>query len=908
MPSSSSFVPPYGPRNSRWMVIGEAPGKDEYLQGKPFVGAAGQEQQSLLRRNGLLQSSFRLANIYPIFQPGNPDPTPDQIDQYTPDLIREIHTTNPLLIIAVGRISIRWLLGDSAELEEVHGVPHPCGHFDPSRSSRAPSTCTILPVTHPAAAFYDETGRARAVIDYDYRRAAEAIRRLKLGEDLSDDYPIDHYAGWIERYEDVTGSQLRKLIRDTQRTEPDLLLHQGIDTEKLERDSWIQVSWEPGTGYVLRSCQSDFNEGVRELQRLVHSGSEVITHDADTPSGCLYDMSECRKMGLELRRAKLFNTMYNLSLYRGEPKGLKPASYRFCGMRMTPYEDLLGSIARDKQISYLEKVLAHSSLWPGKERHLVYDNDGTSRYYSPNSISASVDKILSDIRSGKMDKDGNLTDPFDRWYSLAKKEKLGDYLRKPVEDRLGPMPIATLDDVPLKDAIRYAAIDADATRRLSFKCKERNKREGLEETMRKAMLTIPNFEEMQWNGMPTSKPHLISLRDRMQEKMDTFQTKLSLEYFGGEPFNPASNPQTVDLLRRRGLMPGKTTKLTGKPSASKKSIEHYRYKDPAIGLLFDWREHLKIRSFCNIFLGEFIEDEGDVQPIHPTLNIAKTETRRPSSEEPNLLNVPVRTEIGRAVRACFIAPEGYLMVGGDLSQIELRCLADDSRSKLLINIFLADRDPHGEIGTMVFGKPRPPADAPKEEREKWEYEVRLPAKTTDFGIVYGQQKYGLYEQFRTFGLDSYSIDDCEYLRKKILGLLGIEEYIRWVTNEAKRTGCVRDISGMPHYLPNLFNRDDRLRSEAERQVISYRIQSMAQVMIQNSMAHFGPTIWSIQDADIDVLQRLQVYDELICTSPEEYAPMVGSLIIDSLENHSGVKLKVPIKAKAHIGKAWDELK
>src|SRR5688572_25895875 len=117
------FVPPFGKQPCKWMCIGEAPGADEARLLKPFVGRAGQEQQQHLIRNGLLQSQFRLANIYPIFQPGNPDPTPEQIEEYTPYLISEIHSTNPRLIVAVGRFAARWFLGEDANLDDVHGIP-----------------------------------------------------------------------------------------------------------------------------------------------------------------------------------------------------------------------------------------------------------------------------------------------------------------------------------------------------------------------------------------------------------------------------------------------------------------------------------------------------------------------------------------------------------------------------------------------------------------------------------------------------------------------------------------------------------------------------------------------------------------------------------------------------------------
>lgn len=902
-----TYVPPFGPSPSRYMVIGEAPGREEGLRRRPFVGKAGLLQQSLLQRNGFLQSSCRLANVYPIYRQGNPDPSPHEIAEHTSSLISEIHTTNPSVIIAVGRYAIRWFLGDSADLEEVHGIPHKAGCFDLSLSTRTPPHTIIIPVHHPASTFYgeeEEKTRKRQVVDYDYRQAVDVIKRIQKGEEVT--CPFDHCEGQ-EEYRDVTGHELSLLLSDPYTgllSTPDPVL--GIDTEETPS---IQVSWADGIGYVLREYQPDFSEGITTLQRYIDTGKvEIVTHDADTPRGCLYDIRECRKLGLELRYAKWFNTMYNLYLYRGEPKGLKPAAYRFCGVRLTPYQDMIGEIGREKQTSYLESVLAMKDEWPIPERRLIEEGDGTIHFYKPDAIWKSVSKLLDSIYSGKVDsKTGNLIDPYDKWYEIGKQKKVGRELRRPVEQVLGKMPRATLNDISLDKATRYAAADADVTRRLSYRCKERNKRQGLTRTMSWAMKALPMFEEMQSNGMPAERGKLEDLSSLMSSVMDEKRSSLSVSYFDCQPFNPKSTDQVAVLLGKRNLTPGKRTKK-GAPSTGKKSIEHYRYKDPAIGLVFDYREHQHIRdSFCRPLLETFPDEVGRHDVIC-NLNVAKTETGRPSSEDPNLLNIPVRTKIGRMIRACFTVETGQLFVAADLSQIELRCLAHDSGSPFLIRSFLLGKDIHGETATAVFGVKPPKKDASEEELTKWEFGYRLPAKTTNFGIVYGQQKYGLYDQFRMYGLDNYSIDDCEDLRNEVYKVLGIDEYVKRRVSEARRTGTVTDISGMPHYIPNLFAEEDKVRAEAERQVISYHIQSMAQRMMQNSMGDLAPKIWKLQRAGIDVKPRLQIYDELISTCQEDMAETVGYMMVDSMENHCGVKLRVPVKAKVHIGTDWSMLK
>lgn len=898
------FVPPFGKQPCKWMCIGEAPGQDEAFNKKPFCGRAGQEQQQHLIRNNLLQSQFRLANIYPIYQAGNPDPTPDQISQYTPYLIDEIHQTNPSLIVAVGRYAARWFLGESVELDDVHGIPQRPGSLDASRASRAPSHCTILPVIHPASVFYGDDAqqaKSRMLVMWDYSQVAETIKLINSNQPIP--YPIDEYAG-REIYSDVNGGDLSALLSPSW-THPDEIEYISIDTED---DFSIQVSWKPGTAYTLRLCQPDLQTGISAFQSIIDNGVgrgqskrklEVITHDADTPRGCLYDTMKCLEVGLDLRRAKLFNTMYNLRLYRVEPAGLKPASYRFCGMRLHPYNDLIAGIGKDKQLAYLRHILDLADFWPDTwttpTTRQVFENDGTSQLYTPESITTTVSRIISDVESGKIDKDGEPVDPYRRWYKIGSKWKIGRELRKPIEDVLGVMPTATLNDVPLDDAIRYASTDADATGRLSIKLKLRNLQLGLDQTMADAMEAIPMFFAMQENGMYASRAKFEDLHSFCQSGMSEIGAKISTTYFDCQSFNSNSTPQVGELLLRRNLKPSKWTK-DRKPSASKKSIEQFRHKDPAIGLLFDWKELEHIDSSFRRPLLDTFPDNADYHDVKTTIQIAHTETRRPSSRDPNLLNIPDKTDVGKMVRACFVCRPGEKLVAADLSQIELRCFAHDSGSKFLARKFLSGADIHMETAIEVFGTNTPTSTQ------------RKAAKTINFGILYGQQKWGLYDQLRMRGLDQYSMEEGEKLRLEVLRLFGADLYFKAQVKQARNQGYVKDISGMRHYLPNLYIRDDKLRSEAERQVISYLIQSMAQWMIQKSMGHLMKEVWSMQDADLNIKPRLQVYDELIFSCDEELVDMLSETIVDSLVNHCGVKLRVPVLAEAKVGDSWDQLK
>ena len=415
---------------------------------------------------------------------------------------------------------------------------------------------------------------------------------------------------------------------------------------------------------------------------------------------------------------------------------------------------------------------------------------------------------------------------------------------------------------------------------------------------------LPIIEEMQYNGMPASRLAFNNLYDLMNRKCEDIQRELSTQYYNSQPFNPGSGKQVGSLMRRRGLSsPNRTA--SGDMATDKKSIEYLRYLDPAMSLVFDWREHQHIRdSFCKTYLDQFSDDGPDIQYIRSNLKAAQTETRRLSAEEPNLLNVPSRTPIGRMVRACFMAPSGYLFGGYDLSQIELRVLAHDSQSTFLVAKFRdPDADVHTETALQVFGITRDQLEA---DRPRW----RTPAKTVNFGLVYGQEGPGLYDQLRSMGLQGWSADSCSRLKREVLKLFQIEPYLVAIAAEARAKGYIRDLFGMYRYLPNIRSNNTSERAEAERHAVSQRIQGTAQGMIQHSMAHLRRIIWDLQDSGVDVRWLLQIHDELIFLFPEDawIVEMISSNVNDALVNHCGLRLRVPVLAEGHTARSWDKVK
>lgn len=203
------YVPAAGRQPCDFLIVGEAPGVEEAARGRPFVGRAGREQDAYLSRHsdGTIHSrQARLANVYPIFREGNPDPSPSEIREWSEVLEQEVLETIPSLILAVGRFATRWFLGP-VDLDSVHGLPHRAGAFDPSLAHRG-NGAIIVPVIHPAAGFYDAD--IRALIDWDYSQAVRWLKAIRKGRSV----PIreDEYEG-SEDYQDVSGKELARYLR-----------------------------------------------------------------------------------------------------------------------------------------------------------------------------------------------------------------------------------------------------------------------------------------------------------------------------------------------------------------------------------------------------------------------------------------------------------------------------------------------------------------------------------------------------------------------------------------------------------------------------------------------------------------------------------------------------------------------
>jgi DNA polymerase-1 len=548
-----------------------------------------------------------------------------------------------------------------------------------------------------------------------------------------------------------------------------------------------------------------------------------------------------------------------------------------------------------KQIEYLERL--NEVDWGKPEPMVELKNDGTAKLTKPQGLNRRITAILNDVYGEKQ------SDPGERW------KKVDDRLKTAAEAEFGTMPVGMLSDVPLQEAVDYAARDADATLRMYYEISPYLRRHGFDKLMADGMELLPVFEEMQSEGMPASRSAFQRLSETMDERMNAIQSKISYHYFDGQPFNPASPDQVAKIMEERNLKGAKRSKKTGKVSTSKKSIEHYRDKDAAVGLIIDWREHAKVRdSFCAPVL-ERIPEGVERMNVRCEIKMTRVHTRRLAAANPNLLAMPIRNEIGRMVRAGYECAGDEVFGAWDLSQVEMRVMAGLSKDPLLLKLFSEIdpatgklRDPHTETAARMFGIPVSEVD---------EIKHRLPAKRVAFGVITSITGAGLYDQLRLAGAgDGWDEDSSDALIKEYFKLYtGVRKYMDECAREVRRNGYIKDKWGMVRLLPGIWSNDMRAKAEAERTASSHVIQGTAQGMIQNSMRWLKPHIVTLQDAGCNVKWQLQVHDELIFRFSQDLWEVMDGLVMEALTEHHGLNnLGVPITAKGHMAKNWAGLK
>ena len=475
-----------------------------------------------------------------------------------------------------------------------------------------------------------------------------------------------------------------------------------------------------------------------------------------------------------------------------------------------------------------------------------------------------------------------LLSPTDGSYEL---EKLGiTYFNQEfpkAKEYLAPDAFGPLADPagPAEAMCAHAALAAALYRALAPKLEELDMHElyyGLE------LPLCPVLAEMERAGMLVDRRALADFGILLDGRI---QADEALIYeLAGEEFNINSTQQFGRILfDKLGLPPVKKTKTGYSTNAD--VLEKLRDKHPIVEAVLDYRQLAKLKSTYVDGLTKVIAADGR---IHTSFQNTVTATGRLSSTEPNLQNIPVRTELGAELRKMFVAPAGRVLGDADYSQIELRLLAHIAGDEHMIAAFRTGEDIHTVTASQVFGVPP----------EQVTHEMRRRAKAVNFGIVYGISDFSLSQDIGVTRAEAKA-----YMEKYFEKYSGVHAYMTQVVERAKADGYVSTLMGRRRWLPELKSSNFNLRSFGERVALNMPIQGTAADLIKKAMLRVDGRL---RREGLEARLVLQVHDELIVECPEGEAEQVQRLLAEEMEHVA--ELAVPLTAEAHAGKSWAEAK
>lgn len=388
--------------------------------------------------------------------------------------------------------------------------------------------------------------------------------------------------------------------------------------------------------------------------------------------------------------------------------------------------------------------------------------------------------------------------------------------------------------------------------------------------------------DMELTGFLVDKEGLEDYGGELNQQLKAAEEEIYK--LAGEEFN-INSPKQLGIILFEKLNLPKGKKLKSGYSTGAQILEKLRGYHPIINMILEYRALAKLKSTYVDSMVNLITPRGR---IHTSFNQTETRTGRISSAEPNLQNIPVRTERGRKLRKYFKSPEGSVLIDADYSQIELRVMAHISGDENMINAFKNDEDIHSITASQIFGVPVSMVTP----------EMRARSKTVNFGILYGMSAFSLAQDLKISRFDAQN-----YINKYLEHYSGINNYMNEIILLAKKQGYVETIFHRRRYLPELNSSNFLLRSFGERVARNMPIQGSAADIIKIAMINVYKRLL---DEDFKSKIILQVHDELIIESPEDESEEAKKLLKEEMEN--AVKLNVPLEVHIAVGKTWFDAK
>jgi DNA polymerase-1 len=440
-------------------------------------------------------------------------------------------------------------------------------------------------------------------------------------------------------------------------------------------------------------------------------------------------------------------------------------------------------------------------------------------------------------------------------------------------------------EVPLEKARDYACEDADIALQLADLFAPELERLQLVELFRSVEMPLVHvLAEMEWNGIRIDEPYFEELRVRLRKELERLEQEIY--QVAGTTFNINSNPQLREILFERLELPVlKRTKTGASTDAS--VLESLAAQGHALPvLLMEYRQLDKLLSTYVEALPRMVNPE--TGRLHTSFNQTVAATGRLSSTEPNLQNIPIRTELGAEIRRGFVPAEGNVFVSADYSQIELRILAHYSGDEAFVEAFRRGADIHRQTAALIFGV----------EPERVTREMRDRAKTVNFAVIYGIGPFSLAQQLGVTNAEAKEFIDRYFER-----FPGVRRYLDEQIEIARRKGYVETLTGRRRYIPEITSKNFNVRSFGERAATNAPIQGTAADLIKVAMIDIQR---ALEERGSAARMLLQVHDELLFETPAEEAEATLAVVCEKMEG--AADLRVPLRVETGIGRNWLETK
>ena len=455
----------------------------------------------------------------------------------------------------------------------------------------------------------------------------------------------------------------------------------------------------------------------------------------------------------------------------------------------------------------------------------------------------------------------------------------------PIEDVIGRgRNQVTMNAVPVEIVSPYAAEDADVTLRLADVLQRGLAEEGLTDLFEDLeMPLLPVLMEMERRGIIVDPQVLNRQASALSGRAEQLRERIIER--AGHPFNVDSPKQLAGVLFEEMNLPVLKKTKTG-ASTDSSVLQELAIRNELPGLVLDYRKLTKLLGTYLKAIGQYIHPV--TRRVHTSFHPTGTATGRLSSSDPNLQNIPVRTEEGRRIRAAFVAEAGHVLLSADYSQVELRVLAHLCGDETLRAAFRAGQDIHRAVAAEVFSVA--PEDVTPEQRAR--------AKTVNFGIIYGQTAYGLSVSLRIPRGEA-----AAFITKYRNRFPKIDEFLARCVKAAKQQGYVETIFGRRRRITEIDARNSQRRAAAERLAINSVVQGSAADLIKQAMVNLDARI---RRESRPSRMLLQIHDELVFEMPADAVEAEGTVIVEEMAG--AIELNVPLKVDVGVGSNWMEAK